>query len=129
MDLKVLFHNPEDLNDRELFKLQQQIKTQRALPKVTAFIGGFAVYVLDAAVLKRQFCRNRIIAGAVAGFALGAYSSLHVQTTIKRVEKDAEIISAFDIRYMNTVLNSTGFGSNYVSIKDYSDAQNMKKPY
>ena len=79
--------------------------------------------------MKRAYCRNRIVAGAVLGFALGAYSSYHLETTIKRVESDAEIITAFDIRYMNTVLNSTGFGSNYVSIKDYSDAQNMKKPY
>lgn len=129
MDLKVLFHNPEDLNDRELFKLQQQVKTQRTLPKVTALIGGFGVFVLDTAVLKREMCKRRIVAGLAAGFILGAYSSYHQETTIKRVESDAEIITAFDIRYMNTVLNSTGFGSNYVSIKDYSDAQNMKKPY
>jgi hypothetical protein len=30
---------------------------------------------------------------------------------------------------MNTVLNATGFGSNYVSPKDFGDSSSLKKPY
>jgi len=40
--------------------------------------------------------------------------------TVPRLEAERDIVQAFDKRYTSTVLNTTGFGSNYVSIRDYS---------
>ena len=119
MDLKVLFHNPEDLSDDELAHLRQKIQLQRSMPWTSAFFGGFGLYLLDKAILRRHYCYKRIAVGALVGFALWAHASYQVRTSIPR-KLDTDIVNAFDRRYMNAVLNSTGFGSNYVSARDYS---------
>ena len=130
MDLKVLFHNPESLSDEELSHMRQKIALQRTMPYLGAFFGGFATYALQTVVLKRMRAHwIGVGTGALVGFALGGYSAYQVKTTLTRVYSDSEIISAFDRRYMNTVLNTTGFGSNYISVKDYSETQSFKKPY
>lgn len=129
MDLKVLFHNPEELSDAELRHLAEKIALQRTMPWISAAISGFGMYLLDGAFLKRTVCLKRTGAAALVGFALGAYSSYNVSTSIERIRNDSEIVNAFDRKYMNTVLNTTGFGSNYVSVRDYSDTTAFKKPY
>ena len=129
MDLKVLFHNPESLSDQELAHLRQKIALQRSMPWISAFFGGFSFYFLDAVVLKKSTCYRRIALGGLLGFVLGGVGSYNVSTSVTRLEQDAEIINAFDRKYMTTVLNTTGFGSNYVSIRDYSASTQYKKPY
>ncbi len=101
------------------------------MPWTAAFIGGFGVYFLDGAILKRRVACDwrRLAVGALVGFAMGAYYSTQVGTTVSRVQNDSQIINAFDRKYMTQVLNSTGFGSNYVSAKDYSETHTFKKPY
>jgi|LauGreDrversion4_2_1035121.scaffolds.fasta_scaffold289424_1 hypothetical protein len=99
------------------------------MPWVSAFIGGYGVYLLDCAFLRRSRSWPRIAVGGLLGFSLGAYSSFHVGNTIPRVVSEADIINAFDRKYMTTVLNTTGFGSNYISVKDYSETNTFKKPY
>ena len=42
---------------------------------------------------------------------------------------DNDIMNAFDARYMKTVLNATGFNSNYVSASDHTKEPILKKPY
>jgi hypothetical protein len=62
-------------------------------------------------------------------FTLGAYGAYKVTYSSVPRPFDRDIILAFDRRYMRTVLNTTGFGSNYLSTKDYSDNADLKKPY
>lgn len=118
MDLKVLFHNPEELTDAELAHLRQKILLQRSMPWTSAFFTGFALYFVEATVLKRTPCIRRAAAFGTIGFALGAYYANNVRTSIPRLQSQSDIINAFDRRYMKNVLNTTGFGSNYVSVKD-----------
>jgi hypothetical protein len=99
------------------------------MPWISAFFGGFGLYFLDAVVLKRAICNRRIAFGALLGFTLGGIGSYSVTTSINRLEQEADIINAFDRKYMTTVLNTTGFGTNYVSIRDYSASTHYKKPY
>lgn len=122
MDLKVLFHNPEDLSDDELKHLRKKIQQQRSMPWISAFIGGFSLYLFDEAFIRRHYCYKRIAVGALVVFAFGAHASYQVPTSITR-KLDTDIVNAFDRRYMNAVLNSTGFGTNYVSSRDYSNGQ------
>jgi hypothetical protein len=130
MDYKLLFHNPEDLSDMELKHMRSKIRLQRTLPYYTAAIFGFASYLYDSALLRRNFAWTRIGALATFGFIVGAQASYQVQTTFPKDRKvDKEIIEAFDRRYMTTVLNATGFGSNYVSPKDFGNSTSLKKPY
>jgi|LauGreDrversion4_2_1035121.scaffolds.fasta_scaffold793066_1 hypothetical protein len=130
MDYKLLFHNPEDLSDIELKHMRSKIHLQRMMPYYTAGIFGLASYLFDSVLMKRAYTWTRIgVLGAV-GFAIGAHASYQVQTTFPRDRVvDRDIINAFDRRYMNTVLNATGFGSNYVSSKDYAETTSLKKPY
>ncbi len=130
MDLKVLFHNPESLTDAELNECTRKIMLQRSVPYTTAAFSAVAWYLFEGSYLRRATCLKRAAVAGLVGFTLGAYSvSLGSLNRIRRLEGDAEIVSAFDRKYMNTVLNSTGFGSNYLSIKDYSDTPTYKKPY
>lgn len=82
MDLKVLFHNPEQLSEEDLAHLRQKITLQRSMPWTGAFLGGFAMYFLDTAILKRTACTKRIAALSLVGFILGAYSSYQVRTSL-----------------------------------------------
>ena len=129
MDLKALFHNPESLTDEELQHLSRKINIQRTMPWTSAFFGGFGLYLIDTGVLRRGSCNRRIAAGAAVGFVLGAWGASQTSTTITRITNEADILNAFEKRYMTTVLNATGYGSNYVSSKDYSDTTAFKKPY
>ena len=130
MDLKVLFHNPEELTDAELAFLRDKIRMQRSMPWLTAFFGGFGVYFLDRGVIRRSHDIKRVAAGALVGFILGAYGSYQVGLPAPGERQfDREIIGAYEKRYVNTVLNATGFGSNYVSTRDYGENYSLKKPY
>jgi hypothetical protein len=133
MDLKVLFHNPEELTDDELALARQKITFQRSMPWVTAVFGGFSVFLLERAILRRTRATNAFMAaGAVAGFWLGNANSSSdglVSTDYEKRTFDREIYSAFDRKYMNTVLNATGFGNNHINIRDFSDTNAYKKPY
>ena len=100
------------------------------MPWFSAAFGGFGVYILDSVVFKRAgISKLRLGSGALVGFALGAWCSYQTQTTIARIQQEKDIINAFDTKYMNTVLNATGYGSNYLSTRDYSNTQSFKKPY
>ena len=128
MDLKVLFHNPETLTDRELQHLRTKLRIQRSLPYYCGFFGAFAANVIEVNVLKRS--RNwAIIAGAgLASFAIGGYGAYRVQNVLPR-NFDMDIMAAHDKRYANRVLNATGFGTNYVSIHNLQEDTIGRKPY
>ena len=83
MDYKVLFHNPEELSDLELKHLRNKIRLQRTMPYYTAAIFGFASYLFDSVLLKRQYAWGRIGALGLAGFVIGAHATYQVQTTIE----------------------------------------------
>lgn len=132
MDLKVLFHNPEQLSDEELMLAREKIRYQRSMPWLTAIFGGFSIFVLERGIMKRHKATPAYLAvGAIAGFWLGNASNQGHLLLGNGLEKshDKEIINAFDRKYMINVLNATGFGNNHINISDYSDSPAYKKPY
>jgi hypothetical protein len=70
----------------------------------------------------------RVLGAAALGFVIGVNATSYVQTTIHK-DFDRDIIAAFDKRFATTVLNSTGFGDNYVNRADNSEEMLFKKPY
>lgn len=98
------------------------------MPRMCALFGGFSIYLLDQHILRRGYSWFRIGGVAALSFVIGVYGTHHVQSSLRR-EHDQEILLAFDKRYMQYVLNSTGFGTNYLSIMDNSEESVYKKPY
>ena len=130
MDLKVLFHNPESLTDAELGLLRNKLALQRTVPWTTGIFAGFAWYLIEGVHLKTTPCLKRAIVAGALGFTLGAYYiNSGSMNQLPRLNSEVDIVNAFDRKYLNTVLNVTGFGSNYLSVKDYADTQTHKKPY
>lgn len=75
MDLKVLFHNPDELTNEELSILRNKISVQKSLPYVSAGFSGFAMYLLDNKMLRRFSDWKRIAFAASTGFVIGAYGA------------------------------------------------------
>jgi hypothetical protein len=128
MDLKVLFHNPDELTDAELVQLSRKVGFQAMIPYYTAFFGGFSMYLFELKVAKRHHDVKRLAAASVVGLIVGAYGSYQTKATLDR-KFDPEIIGAFDHRYAQTVVYASGYGSNYLNINDYSLHANYRKPY
>ena len=86
------------------------------------------MYLVDRHVLKRHYSYVRIGGVAALCYVLGAYSAYQLDSSLER-SFDADIINAFDRKYAYTVLNTTGFGSNYLSTRDHTEEVVLKKPY
>ena len=82
---------------------------------------------MNSVVYKRSINKPLIAIGAISGYVLGGIGAYRVTSTIGR-PIDYEIIEAFDKRFVKSVLNTTGFGSNYLSTQDYKEDA-YKKPY
>ena len=92
------------------------------------------MFVFQRAILRRSCTSwSSIALGGFAAWALGVYTISNEAVTptgnygIRA--RDAEIVTAFDRKYLNTALNTTGFGNNSVNIRDYADGHHLKKPY
>lgn len=123
MDLKQLFHHPEDLDDSELAVLRDKIRFQQSLPYWSALFMGLSMRIVSPS------CQPaRIGVAAAFGFWVGASSASTVTSNLwRRFDKD--ITRAFDERYMTRTLNLAGLGSNYTSEKDNEDYSDFSKPY
>lgn len=128
MDLKTLFHNPEELTNDDLRHLHDKIRFQHFMPRTSALFSGFAMYLLDRHILRRGHSWLRIGGVAAAGYIIGVYATDNVVNSLNK-EFDEDIIQAFDQRYLKYALNSTGFGNNYVSIAELAEDTSYKKPY
>ena len=128
MDLKTLFHNPEDLDDSELFALRRKIQFQQYMPYWGALFTGLTMRVIDAQILRRGASYPRIGLAAALGFYLGASGANNLQTNLWR-SLDEEITFAFDQRYVKRALNVSGLGSNWVNIKHNEDFNDYSRPY
>ena len=53
MDLKQLFHNPDDLDDSELWVCRTKIGNQMWMPYYSAIFLGLGMKVIDSTVFKR----------------------------------------------------------------------------
>jgi hypothetical protein len=71
MDLKLLFHNPDELTDKELFTLQRKMLFLQSTPYISAAFLGLGGYLLDKQVFLKARDPKRIAAYAVVGFLLG----------------------------------------------------------
>ena len=78
MDLKVLFHNPDELTNEELRELRLSIRLRRMMFFSTPVIFGLGAFLLDTAILRRTYCYKRIALGASLGFLVAFYAQDNV---------------------------------------------------
>ena len=128
MDLKQLFHHPEELNDAELAQLRSKIRFQNSLPYCGGLFGGLFALVLEANFFNASGRPLRILGATAFGIYIGATGANSLGTTVKR-EYDSDIMKAFEQRYMTRALNVAGWNSNYTSMKDNEDTPKLNKPY
>lgn len=131
MDIKTLFHSPDSLSDADLQNLENKIAFQRLSRTLCAAFFGIAVSLGDTVFLKRAFCYKRAGLAGLIGYGFGMYAvyTPHLAHSGLHKDFDQDILVAHDQRFARTVLNATGFGSSYVSTKDYSMNPGLKKPY
>ena len=129
MDFKVLFHDPDHLTDKELVTLTKKIRVAQSLPVTTSAFLALSMYLFDVKMIRRHHDWKRVIAAGALGYALGCYGSERNTLPIQTRKFDEDIINAYEQRYAESVLNHTGFGSNYIGAKDFADVGGVKKPY
>ena len=128
MDLKQLFHNPEDLDDAELAIIRDKIRFQQHVPYLSAFFTGLTMRIVDAHVFKSGARPLRIGTAAAFGFYIGATAANTIGSNMYR-QFDKDIMRAFDERYLTKALNVSGWNTNYTGMKDNEDVNMMNKPY
>ena len=128
MDSKVLFHDPEDLDDFELGQMRSKLRFQSMCPWACAAFMGLTSAIVDSQVLRRAPRRLNIGAFSLAGLALGAGFSDNVDNNMWWRKIDPEIVNAYDQRHIRRNLNYAGLGSNWVSYNDSKSAMH-NKPY
>lgn len=72
MDLKQLFHHPEDLDDAELNVLRDKIRMQQFMPYWGAGFAVLGMRVFDSQVFARRSCPRYLTAAAIVGYCIGA---------------------------------------------------------
>ena len=128
LELKTLFHSPDELADDELVALQRRLQVQRVVPKVTAVAGLIGTVALETLVLKRPNSILRVTAGTLGSYALGGQLAAEMNSRVLPQAIDAEIVFAQETRQVSKVLNMTGYGSNHIS-GDTGLNKNFSKPY
>lgn len=99
MDLKQLFHHPEDLDDAELNILRDKIRMQQYMPYYGAIFSTLAWRVVDSQIFMKKSCPRYLAAAAVLGFCIGAQGANTLHSSLWR-GFDGDIQRAFDQRFM-----------------------------
>ena len=94
---------------------------------MTAFLGGASVG-FDTYILRSSVSRVRLLAGAVAGYTLGAMIADNSENWLTSRNWDADIMNAYDNRWMNRAFNAGGFGNNWIHTSHSAKNPNPK-PY
>jgi len=91
-DLKTLFHNPEELTDKQLYQLRGKIKFQRY---VMPFFGAFSSTMFMMTFFgPRQ--RHLVLLGAVGGYLMGMGTASMTRTFVLTETIDRDIMKAWD---------------------------------
>ena len=88
-DTKLLYHNPDQLSDQELWKLRAKIRAQSRMPWLGAFGAGALMMGLFG---PRQ--RVFVLGGTVLGYCIGCNAASSTRTHF--VQEDSDIMKAFD---------------------------------
>ena len=128
-DLKVLFHSPEELTDRDLGELRSKLRFQAYSPFMSAGFLGLTSAIMDVHMFRRNYCMRRVALFASLGFVAGGNISSSISRNILHWRNfDQDLVDAHDKRYAKAVLNSSGLSSNWVhSGNTMSNPQH--KPY
>ena len=138
-DLQTLFHNPESLSDRDLSSIKNHMRLQRMFPLVTAAGFGASMFLLDTRVFRKSHCFMRVGLLSTVGFFWGLEraTSLFNNRAPKGFSEvasdnfDAEIMGAFEDRYVARSLNAAGYGNNALNLASHTKDQtaSYRKPY
>ena len=101
IELKQLFHNPEEMSDAELDIMRVKLQNQRRLPKIAAGMGFVGALAFDVVLLRRNPVMARAMLGGLASYALAGYGTgLETKNVLKR-EFDTDILVAHEYRQLS----------------------------
>ena len=124
-DLKVLFHEPEELTDRDLGEIRSKLRFMSYAPFVSAGFLGMTSAIVDVHVFRRNFCMRRIAVAATLGAIVGCNISTQSQQSVLPWRNfDQEMLNAHDKRYAKQALMGSGLSSNWVH-----SGQTTKNPF
>ena len=129
MDLKQLYHNPEELDDFELSVIRGKLRQMQMTPWVCAGSLAFGMAIFDRSVLRMaRNCPMRLSAAAVVGYLVGVNAVSNVSSVVAR-DFDADILRAHDERQLRSTLNLAGLGGNWTNMKHNENVKSHNKPY
>ena len=133
-DLKMLFFNPETMQDAELKQMRNKIKNMHRLPKIAAGFGCLGSIVAHRVFFKsapNHFTLFSIIGATAAGYAFGGMAASNVSNSILSRELDYDIIIANEKRQLRKTMNLAGYGQEHVEGSQSSNAgiKNFGKVY
>merc|ERR1711918_280250 len=95
-DLKVLFHQPEELTDQELTRLRSTLRFQNYSPFLSASFLGMTSAIADVHVLGRQKSMRRVALFFSVGYIMGCNIAQTVSVnTLYNRNWDQDILDAF----------------------------------
>ena len=129
IELKQLFHNPEEMSDAELDIMRVKLQNQRRLPKIAAGMGFVGAVAFDVVLLRRNPVMARAMLGGLASYALAGYGTgMETKNVLKR-EFDTDILIAHEYRQMSRFMNLSGYGQNWIHRSHNPDGNTWEKPY
>jgi hypothetical protein len=129
MDSKTLFHNPESLTDDDLAAIRSKLWYQRRSAQAGALGGGFFMYVMQMAVLKRVSPSiGQICFASFAGYLIAA-NGVNSSVSMIQSKLDRDITHAFDQRQLRGALAVSGLLTHHTSYANSEDNNDFSKPY
>ena len=124
-DLKVLFHSPEELTDRDLGEIRSKLRFMSYAPFISAGFLGMTSAILDVHLFRRVYCMRRVALAAAVGGIVGCNISTHSQNSVLKWRSfDQDLLNAHDKRYAKQALSTSGLSSNWVH-----SGQTKSNPY
>ena len=73
IELKQLFHNPEEMSDAELDIMRVKLQNMRRVPKIAFGMGFMSMVAADVVILRRNPMMARAMLGGLASYACAGY--------------------------------------------------------
>ena len=115
MDLKTLYHNPDEFSDEELAKIRSTIRAQQRMPWFCAAFSSLGFYATYNSLYRRVPRGSVVALAAVAGWSIGCLGASSFGTLLHGHGYDQDILRAFEQRQLQLALNISGRGSMHVS--------------
>ena len=129
LELKQLFHNPEDMSDAELDIMNLKLRNMSRMPMYGAAFGTLGGALAESVIRRRQPSMLALGIGAAAGYAFGGYSASGISANMLSRKFDWDILFAQERRQVERTMNLAGYNNNHISSNSTNLNKDFDKPY